>query len=304
MACKTITIDGLAYELTPLGPVKDYEILSFKDTYGTVITWQGEDAHGGYNYKQWSEASLAFDYKIHSVKRTYDNEIFELNKTRVKDPNTNHEWVISEITLREDKIYFNGVWMNHVQKVNEPIPDHEILSYIVDWLGQKDVIFEYHGRGWKATNSLHTDVAAYESDAALKSHAKIHSVKRLADNEIFTIGDRIDDTHYGYANQIISEFEIKESKILVRYWNGSCYLENIKKPKLMTTLTINQKTIEELTKMRSDINKLWPEHFKDMGFIPVAIAVSQLNGFSRIQKEIDRLIEILKDDPNDKTRTD
>lgn len=195
MACKTITIDGIAYELTPLWPVKDYEILSFKDPYGTVITWQGEDAHGGYNYKQWSEASLAFDYKIHSVKR-------------------------------------------------------------------------------------------------------------LADNEIFTISDRIDDTNYGYANQIIHEFEIKESKILVRYWNGCCYLENIKKTKLMTTLTINQKTIEELTKMRSDINKLWPEHFKDMGFIPVAIAVSQLNGFSRIQKEIDRLIEILKDDPNDKTRTD
>lgn len=96
-------------------PNKDYEIVSYINP--NIVT----DIKGGNIEKANSYASLR-NYPIHSVKRLSDNEVFELHKTKVVDPNTGHEWVISEISLKDNKIYFNGVSIGHVQKIKERIP--------------------------------------------------------------------------------------------------------------------------------------------------------------------------------------
>lgn len=125
-----ITIDGTEYYLQaiPNEPKVDYEILSFKSCYmgeNDVLFNKNEDGYYHVKYGQpmmhscWTVTQLSKEptTKIHSVKRLSDGEVFELHKTKVVDPNTKHEWVISEITLNKGSVYFNGVWINHVQIV-------------------------------------------------------------------------------------------------------------------------------------------------------------------------------------------
>lgn len=70
-------------------------------------------------YIYLSENFKSKEYKIHSVLRKSDNALIVLHKTKVVDPNTKHAWVVSEIYLKEDKIYLNGVWLNHVEIISE-----------------------------------------------------------------------------------------------------------------------------------------------------------------------------------------
>ncbi len=54
---------------------KDWEIVSFKDTYGTIIQYKGKDEHLGLTYKEWLEGCQKYEYQIFSVKRS-DGEVF------------------------------------------------------------------------------------------------------------------------------------------------------------------------------------------------------------------------------------
>lgn len=62
------------------------------------------------------------NYNIYSARRLSDGEVFVLHETRVVDPNTNHSWIISEITIGKDgRLFFNGVNITHVQKAKQPL---------------------------------------------------------------------------------------------------------------------------------------------------------------------------------------
>lgn len=58
----------------------EYEIVSFLDNYGTLIKWQGKEAHNGLNYKEWVDGCLSYNYKIKELKRLSDNEIFSVDE--------------------------------------------------------------------------------------------------------------------------------------------------------------------------------------------------------------------------------
>jgi len=74
------------------------------------------------------------------------------------------------------------------------------------------------------------------------TNAKIFSVKRLSDGEVFTIGDNINYDHYSNFNKItkisiVQKGNIKEG-IWINYAGGSCHLclaHKVKKTPLFTT---------------------------------------------------------------------
>lgn len=95
-----------------------------------------------YGYTQNNVTDVDLEY-ISKVKRKSDGEVFTCHETKVVDPNTKHECVISEIYIgRENRIYFNGVELNHVQKVKEPIPEETfgVKLTIVDFMKLKKFI--------------------------------------------------------------------------------------------------------------------------------------------------------------------
>jgi hypothetical protein len=81
------------------------------------------------------------------------------------------------------------------------------------------------------------DIQAFLEKSEGTKNWTIHSVKRLNDGEIFTIGDEISNSEYPdeYKGKI-SRFEIEDSKLLVFYY-GFDYIESIQKvkPVLFTT---------------------------------------------------------------------
>lgn len=112
-------------------PKKEWEVLSFVyDTDNSYIFRKMKDGSficNKYGDERFEESdfvqhTLGKKYPIFEVRRLLDGQIFELHKTKVVDPNTNHEWVISEIGEKQGKIYFNGVSIGHVKKVEDKEP--------------------------------------------------------------------------------------------------------------------------------------------------------------------------------------
>lgn len=58
----------------------------------------------------------------------------------------------------------------------------------------------------------------------LKNEYKIHSVKRLSDGEVFSIGDRFSDNTAGhYSEHTITEFKVDGKRLEVLYGDGICF---------------------------------------------------------------------------------
>jgi len=104
--------------------------------------------------------------------------------------------------------------------------DYEILSLIYKdnkklcYLDKRDGFYKYKGH----FNYLREGESNLK--ACLENNWSIHSVKRLYDSEVFTVGDRIENTNYPHINDKIYEISLVDNKIRV-YYQGYDYLENI-----------------------------------------------------------------------------
>ena len=120
-------------------------------------------------------------------------------------------------------ITIDGVEYNITPVIKEIKKDYEILSVI--------------------TNNNKFIEKVYNQDATIEPYWKIHSVKRLSDGEIFTIGD---NTKYG----CIDKFYIKNNYLLattVLESNGR-YLKDLEKLKQKLFTTEQRSEIEEIIK--------------------------------------------------------
>lgn len=116
-------------------PKKDWEIIEFLGNYKEKVTWQGEDKHGGFNYKQWYECALAHNYTIHSVRR-HDNVVFtigdkveyNIDKIVTIEAGT-YKFTIKSFYIKSNSLMASqhesdtwGVNISVLSKVKEPIP--------------------------------------------------------------------------------------------------------------------------------------------------------------------------------------
>ena len=88
----------------------------------------------------------------------------------------------------------------------------------------------------------------YNQDATIEPYWKIHSVKRLSDGEIFTIGDIIDTRVDNKYKQEILEISIKNNTIVFRTKLGFVILSVAKKVKKPLFTTEQRSEIEEIIK--------------------------------------------------------
>ena len=140
-------------------------------------------------------------------------------------------------------IDFYNAHPKYWKKVEEV--DYDILSFIridstcvpKDGIG---TLFELQNDGLFRTihkHSSHTKIQMLEGTHSVKTgFFSIHSVKRLSDGEIFTIGDKIAQHKYLDHTGEIKSFSLKGNAIIVNY-RGVDYLQHISKIKtpLFTT---------------------------------------------------------------------
>jgi hypothetical protein len=193
-----------------------FEIISFKQDSNITDFWtkfregwsrnvNGYPVTGPYSTEAILENSL---YKIHSVKRISDGEIFTVGD-RAKTITSKGKHTVTQLRIKQkckgrdgkggynydgiDRIWIDweddcgGNWLESTEKVIEK--DYEILSQVTKYNPLDD---------YKASGT------------------KIHSVKRLSDGEVFTVGDLI--TGHSYTDVRVIE------KIKIRY-DGSIELE-------------------------------------------------------------------------------
>lgn len=136
-------------------------------------------------------------------------------------------------------------------KQNKPKLDYEILSFTSQYPDVKEVCFKHDngkfGRNWgqRSEYEMLTEVS--------KNIRKIHSIKRLADNKIFTINDKVDiyssiETIEGFSLGMYGDnfLRIKASN------KGSYLLENVEKLQKPSTTTEELITVQ-LTKEKYDL---------------------------------------------------
>lgn len=91
---------------------KDYEILSI---------YSGNTILNDSNVKTWEKFKVFRGaWNIHSAKRLSDGEIFTVGD-KCKDVNTNCTTKVSEITLKNTICFINGVNINWLEKVKQPL---------------------------------------------------------------------------------------------------------------------------------------------------------------------------------------
>lgn len=149
--------------------------------------------------------------KISSVKRLSDGEIFS-----VGDKFTGYS---SEgNTIRRFELLGNTLFIHtnnqgtitntpgiglfkSIKKVVEN--DYEIISYWSPRIGDSKYLYYEGHEDWDNINK--------------SKYHPIHSVKRLSDGEVFTIGDKIKVSQYG-SDKIISKFSLTNDNS--SFWNG------------------------------------------------------------------------------------
>lgn len=115
-----------------------------------------------------------------------------------------------EVKYQEDCLwslerYSPEYWKEVVEK------EYEILSFIQDSSGEIWIQDKKQGYGFWSKNGFIT--SPYITETILGNpYYSIHSVKRLSDGEVFTIGDKIGDYSYSY--------EIKSLHITDQYKGG------------------------------------------------------------------------------------
>ena len=214
---------------------KDYEIISWtaKDCNSIVIKGS-ELPH--------TPCSLPAGYwRIHSVKRLSDGEVFTIgDKFTISEIGISD--IITEIVLADSvkwsssvvtKEIFLGCENDHqyiLSSVNKPAPlDYEIISYV-------------------AKDNPNNITTKRRGAHLHEEYWKIHSVKRLSDGEVFTVGDIVKVREQG-SKKVIEKFEIVNDKSSIRngvwieYPCGGSHLRGVAKVQQPIFLTHDGKDI-------------------------------------------------------------
>lgn len=213
----------------------------------TILTYGGESCiHRTDDINTsntWSKSRCLEDgLKINSVKRLHDNVIFTVGDTVVRhadeyceNPSTTPR-TINRLYLREETVYFDttptdtGFVLSLFSHTEKPKEDaYEILSYYAknisgkgdDYVDPTYIWTETHkGNGQWSRGGY---ITKPYSTSEIESHNGygIHSVKRISDGEVFTMGDNTEDGKvieiYLNGTDIFLRFEpspIQHSRIL------------------------------------------------------------------------------------------
>ena len=103
------------------------------------------------------------------------------------------------------------------------VKDWEVVAYSSPYMKEEGVIFTKRGDGWFWNNEWNRYHEHQIKDCA---RTKIHSVKRLSDGEVFTIGD--EHNGFSYHNRKIISFEIDNNEMYIKQWGGSTKLKDAK----------------------------------------------------------------------------
>lgn len=85
-----------------------------------------------------------------------------------------------------DKCVYSFVASKSTEQIN-----WEIIEFRMDFMQSKNVAFTL-GRDEKYSTGLNGRIFAFSRDSLINEMATINSVRRLSDNEVFSIGDKID----------------------------------------------------------------------------------------------------------------
>jgi hypothetical protein len=220
----------------------EFEIISFKQDSGVTDLWtkfregwsrnvNGYPVTGPYSTEAILENSL---YKIHSVKRLSDGEIFTVGD-RAKTITSKGKHTVTQLNIKQkckgrdgkggynydgiDRIWIDweddcgGNWLESIEKLIEK--DYEILSQVTKYNPLDD---------YKASGT------------------KIHSVKRLSDGEVFTVGDLI-KTPYTDCTQITGFKNPEGDEYFIEIPTGLTRLLSLEKVKQPIFLTHDGKDI-------------------------------------------------------------
>jgi hypothetical protein len=175
----------------------DYEIISIKRTtpsYGKTNEWT---PNGGYSNTLESMLKIGSsvsngDYYINAIRRTSDNMIFVKGDT-IQTSVTDSYCSIYNFNINEDRTleidcthsYLAGVEGIDLLKDMEHSRDYEIQSFRL----HQHCTAKLEDDGLYHTVS--NDAIGKRLDEMMDSDYYIHSVKRLSDGEVFTVGDKI-----------------------------------------------------------------------------------------------------------------
>ena len=215
-------------EPAPVEPNKEYEILSIKGNLTGDIYEKGDIADLKQQYLS-SESRV----KIWSVKRLDDGEIFTVGDD-VQVTYRNDSGKIDEIQINEERrgglvVVLDGIQFSILNGIQfsilnikhapvEPNREYEILSFRNKL---SETVFKKLENGNYGSNdgvggSRLDDMLSYEL-------CDIHSVKRLYDGEVFTVGDRIDS--YCESGHI-TKFEMDKNKVKVHFLDDKSTHQN------------------------------------------------------------------------------
>lgn len=202
---------------------KDYEILEYS-TNETLTSKQilTKDMEG------WNKIIESTTFKVNSIKRLSDGEVFTV-RDRVEGG------II--LGIHTDKFYTGGIAFSldtakveslcSIEKVIEK--DYEIISYV-------------------AKDNPNNITTKRRGAHLHEEYWKIHSVKRLSDGEVFTVGDRVKVYEHGSV-KTITEIDINDTTsiltegIWLRYDSGSSHIVHAIKQKSPIFLTHDGKDI-------------------------------------------------------------
>ena len=176
-------------------------------------------------------------------------------------PGSDHEGII--VSLKTPNGLYEGYQHNYYTKHVENNPeyweeviekDYEILSFKQD-SSITDLWTKFTG-GWSRNINGYPVTGPYTLEDILKNNLyKIHSVKRLSDGEVFTVGDRAKVYEYGSVKTIdsidlVTKCSSMKQGIWLNYNSGSSHITHaIKQIKQPIFLTHDGKDIFEEDKV-------------------------------------------------------
>lgn len=131
-------------------------------------------------------------------------------------------------------------FMQELMNNIEPEKNWQIRAYYCDWAGKKDVVFIriMQDSYTLFTTEIDGRIYSYTQECLLGEGAKIHSVRRLSDGEVFTIGDKVESVNRFYKGTWkIAEFIAANDMIYVTGDNQAVNLFAIKKYQKQPLLT-------------------------------------------------------------------
>lgn len=164
---------------------------------------------------------------------------YKLIKEYPGSPNLGTELIMKGINSyhsQDGKKIFNGLQPENYPEFWEEIveKDYEILSFksdnglITKW--PNGLYGIYSGKFTLENQISKLNQAAWYNK-------RIHSIKRLSDGEIFTVGDKIENSNYpDNFRGIIEEFRLKDGEVMV-YYLGNDWLKHIQKVKKQPLFT-------------------------------------------------------------------